>query len=164
VEAFGYVILEAIAKGLPAILPPAFRSLFGPAALYAEPQDVFSLVQELALDPEQRRQHITRARSSISARFGLHQFVLRLDRVAPGWRQQPIPAQPMRTLRCVMMPYNVYGIRHLTRLLEISQHLPADSRIAFFNLSQGLRLADASGYLTQFVPYHGATGAPHQAW
>ena len=164
VEAFGYVILEAIAKGVPAILPPALRSLFGPAALYAEPQDVFSVVQTFSQDLEKRRQHITGARASIGARFGLDQFVMRLDRVVPGWRHRPIPAQAMRPLRCVMMTSNGVGIGHLTRLLAIARQLPADSQTAFFTLSQGFRLAEAAGYLTQFVPYHGATGASNQAW
>ena len=164
VEAFGYVALEAIAKGVPAILPSALRPLFGPAAIYAEPQEVFGIIQKLAQDPERRRAHIARSRASIGARFGLDQFTARLDRVAPAWRRTLKPAQAQRPLRCVMMTSNGVGIGHLTRLLAIARHLPADTRTAFFTLSQGFRLAESAGYLTQFVPCQATTGAPNQAW
>ena len=49
-EAFGRNILEALASGLPAILPAHFRSLFSDAAIYAEPAEVPSVVNQLYAD------------------------------------------------------------------------------------------------------------------
>ena len=45
VEAFGRVVAEALASGLPAILPPHFQPLFREAAIYASPQEVLGVVQ-----------------------------------------------------------------------------------------------------------------------
>jgi hypothetical protein len=47
IEEFGRAVLEAIALGLPAILPPVFRQSFGDAALYAEPADVWNTISDL---------------------------------------------------------------------------------------------------------------------
>lgn len=40
-------MLEALAVGLPAVLPPVFRDTFGPAALYAEPDEVWPTISKL---------------------------------------------------------------------------------------------------------------------
>jgi len=74
VEAFGYVVLEAIAKGVPAILPPYMCRLFGSAAIYAAPQDVLGVIQSLESDPEKRAAHIAQAVVLIASRFGLEQM------------------------------------------------------------------------------------------
>lgn len=50
IEEFGRAVLEAIALGLPAVLPPVFRQSFGAAALYAEPEDVWDTISALWAD------------------------------------------------------------------------------------------------------------------
>ena len=50
IEEFGRAVLEAIALGLPAVLPPVFRQSFGAAALYAEPGDVWDTISALWAD------------------------------------------------------------------------------------------------------------------
>src|SRR5699024_8829502 len=50
VEAFGRTILEALASGVVAVLPPHFEVLFGDAALYAEPRDVRMVVEQMRAD------------------------------------------------------------------------------------------------------------------
>lgn len=49
-EAFGRAPVEAMAAGVPVVLPPVFKPTFGSGALYAEPEDVGSLVDELTAD------------------------------------------------------------------------------------------------------------------
>ncbi|TPE48395.1 glycosyltransferase [Amaricoccus solimangrovi] len=50
IEEFGRAALEAMAAGVPAILPPEFEPTFGPAALYAAPEEVWPLVERLWAD------------------------------------------------------------------------------------------------------------------
>lgn len=80
VEAFGRAPLEAMAAGLPVILPGHFRPLFQEAALYAEPREVRDIVWEL-----HRNQAWYQERSRISRRFVEENFgySLHLRRIAP---------------------------------------------------------------------------------
>ena len=47
IEEFGRAVLEAMAVGLPVILPEVFRPTFGDAALYAAPDEVWSVIEQL---------------------------------------------------------------------------------------------------------------------
>lgn len=47
IEEFGRAPMEAMAVGVPVILPPVFEATFGDAAIYAEPKDVWPIVSEL---------------------------------------------------------------------------------------------------------------------
>ncbi|MDT9190711.1 MAG: glycosyltransferase, partial [Limnospira sp. PMC 894.15] len=59
IEALGIEIIQAMAVGIPVILDPQFQETFGGAALYANPEQVSLIVQELWSDPEQ---YINRAK------------------------------------------------------------------------------------------------------
>lgn len=47
IEEFGRAVLEALAAGVPAILPPVFESTFGSAAIYARPEEVWDVIEAL---------------------------------------------------------------------------------------------------------------------
>lgn len=79
VEAFGRTILEALASGVPAVLPPHFRALFGDAAIYAEPAQVRGLVERLRADRTAYDAHVERAREEVRRRFS---FATHADRLA----------------------------------------------------------------------------------
>ena len=81
VEAFGRNILEAMASGLPAILPPHFRPLFGDAAIYAEPAEVPAVVRRLYGDRSAYEQIAARADSAVRARFGYEAHHDRLSKL-----------------------------------------------------------------------------------
>ena len=52
IEEFGRNIAEAMASGVPCVLPAEYTEMFGEAALYAEPDGVASTVQRLWADPD----------------------------------------------------------------------------------------------------------------
>jgi glycosyltransferase involved in cell wall biosynthesis len=47
IEEFGRAVLEAMAVGLPVILPEVFRPTFGDAALYATPDEVWPTIERV---------------------------------------------------------------------------------------------------------------------
>ncbi|WP_205325841.1 hypothetical protein [Glycomyces sp. YM15] len=49
-EAFGRAPVEAMAAGVPTVLPPRFRPVFGDGALYAEPAEVAGVLDDLRGD------------------------------------------------------------------------------------------------------------------
>ena len=69
IEAFGRVIAEAMASGLPTILPHHFEPLFGEGAIYASPRRVHSVVQELS-DIAAYQKASRRARTFVQENFG----------------------------------------------------------------------------------------------
>jgi glycosyltransferase involved in cell wall biosynthesis len=55
IEEFGRNVMEAMAMGRVAILPPGFADIFGDGAAYAEPGDVADMVRKLWADPKAYR-------------------------------------------------------------------------------------------------------------
>ncbi|MDN3240454.1 glycosyltransferase [Glycomyces tritici] len=68
-EAFGRAVLEALAAGCVAILPPRFEPTFGDAALYCEPSEVVDLVNGLYADPERFLARSALAQQRVRERF-----------------------------------------------------------------------------------------------
>lgn len=65
IEEFGRAVLEAIAAGKPAILPPVFRESFGAAAVYAEPAEVWDRIDALWRDEAAYRAQAERGRAFV---------------------------------------------------------------------------------------------------
>ena len=78
VESFGRAIIEAMAAGVPCILPPSYEAVFGDAAAYAEPRAAADAARRLHADPEAYRAQARRAQALVRARFGHDHHVLRL--------------------------------------------------------------------------------------
>jgi hypothetical protein len=82
IEEFGRAPMEAMAAGIPVILPPVFQETFGDAALYAEPEGVWPTIEALWRD---RNAYLARARAGrdfVLANCGWDQFPPRLERLA----------------------------------------------------------------------------------
>lgn len=76
VESFGRVIIEAMAVGVPVILPYEYQSLFKGAAIYAEPHEVKEKIQQLLVDKTFYDNQVNFAWKFVEENFGYtnHEF------------------------------------------------------------------------------------------
>jgi hypothetical protein len=165
VEAFGRTIIEAMASGAVAILPPHFRPLFGDAALYADAHDAPQVSLALRGDPAAYREASRRGQDDVRRRFSHKAHVSRLREVIGRPRRQRIVAPARRApMRVLLMSSNGVGMGHLTRLLAIARRLPPPLEPVFLTLSQALKVIQDQGYLAEYLPYHAYLGADVTAW
>ena len=83
VEAFGRVIAEAMAAGLPTVLPHHFKPLFQDGAIYASPRDVPNVVSDLT-QPDNYLRASQRARDFIRQNFASEIHIQRLLKLDPS--------------------------------------------------------------------------------
>lgn len=77
-EAFGRVLVEAMAMGLPVVVPPHFRPLLGDACFYCAPHEVKSSLEVLSA-PEIYSQYAQMSRDTATTRFSYETHVNRLQ-------------------------------------------------------------------------------------
>lgn len=82
IEEFGRAPMEAMALGLPVLLPPEFAPTFGEAAVYAEPEAVWSTIDALWRDEAAYLAQARRGRDFVEANCGYAAFPPRIDRLA----------------------------------------------------------------------------------
>lgn len=70
VESFGRVIIEAMATGVPVILPYIYKDLFEEAAIYADPENVLKVVDKLISDKDYYNFQVKKAYDYVEKRFG----------------------------------------------------------------------------------------------
>lgn len=81
VEAFGRVIFEAMAAGVPVIISPNYKSLFGDGAIYAEPHEVMERIDELMSDCEYYHKVVEKAYAYVEEHFGYSKHASRLEKL-----------------------------------------------------------------------------------
>ncbi|WP_233443851.1 glycosyltransferase [Halalkalibacterium halodurans] len=79
IEAFGRVIFEAMAVGVPVVIPPIYEQLFGDAALYAEPDDVQETIVQLMDNPDFYESQVEKAQAYVEANFGYTKHISRIE-------------------------------------------------------------------------------------
>ena len=172
VEAFGRNILEALASGLPAILPPHFGPLFGDAAIYAKPAGVRSVLSELYGDRRAYEEIAARAESSVRARFSYEAHEHRLSElIGPPEtpkQHEPTSYSPRRAApngpALLLISSNGAGMGHLTRLMAYARRVDPDLAPHFVSLSQAVGVVSQYGYPFEYVPSPGATGLSAKRW
>ena len=75
--------MEAMAAGVPVILPPEFEPTFGEAALYAPPEEVWELVARLWRDRALWEERAAAGRGFVAATCDYPELPRRLARLAP---------------------------------------------------------------------------------
>ncbi|MFC4336849.1 glycosyltransferase [Salininema proteolyticum] len=99
VEAFGRAPLEAMAMGLPCVLPPRFRPLFGDAAIYCETSEVRDVLRRLHEDPPLYREHAKAGRELVRERFSnaaLRERLRGLGVAVPDANPEPVETEVLR--------------------------------------------------------------------
>lgn len=80
-KAPSYDILEGLASGCVAVLPPRFRKFFGDAAIYCEPHEVPSLVSALYAAPDAFRAQSRRGLDFVRRNYGSDAFCSQVERL-----------------------------------------------------------------------------------
>lgn len=80
-EAFGRAPVEAMAFGVPTVLPPVFEPVFGDGALYATPTEVTDVITSLADDPQQYTAQQKLGMAAVQDRFSFEAHRERLRSV-----------------------------------------------------------------------------------
>jgi glycosyltransferase involved in cell wall biosynthesis len=81
-EDSGRAPIEAMAAGVPVILPPAFQETFGTAVLYAEPEAVWDTIQDLWCDEQAYLARARGGRDFVLQHCGYDQLVKRLENLS----------------------------------------------------------------------------------
>jgi len=89
IEAFGRTVIEAMASGALAILPPVFEPLFGEAAIYCAPAGVGAVVSRFHADRAAYLAQTARAEAVVRARFGFEQHIARVSRAIAAGAETP---------------------------------------------------------------------------
>ncbi|MBU9722711.1 MULTISPECIES: glycosyltransferase [Bacillaceae] len=79
VEAFGRVIFEAMAVGVPVIIHPKYKGLFGEAAIYAEIDDVENEIRKLMSNETLYMSQVEKAYRYVEEHFGYSKHASRLE-------------------------------------------------------------------------------------
>ncbi len=95
IEEFGRSVIEAMAAGVPTILPPVFEKTFGSASLYADSTDVWSVVSSVWADENTYIARAQAGRGYVLARSGWENFRTRLERLSDKF-----PTRGIRRDRC----------------------------------------------------------------
>jgi hypothetical protein len=131
IEAFGRNTIEAMASGVPAILPPHFEPLFGEAALYGSPFDVQNLVSSLYADRAAYEERVRRSREFVDDHFGARVHVRRIKQMigeptGQSRRRPRITPPPPRRKRVLLIAAESRGLGSVARLLRLAPRLQSE--------------------------------------
>ena len=159
-------LAEALAAGVPLLAPPALERLLGPAAAYAEAEDVPAALREMT--PARRSTLREAARDLHATLTSPAALVRRLEEHLGAPRPRPPRLTLRRELRtrrrALFLSPNGIGMGHLTRLLAVARRLGPELEPVFLSMSQAVGVVESMGYLGEYFPYHQHSGETADAW
>lgn len=165
IEAFGRAPLEAMAAGLPCLLPPSFAALFEEGALYGPPEAVADRVRSLHADPAGYARQSARAVAVVRDRYGPDRAVARVAaRIGPPRASAPRHAAARAEARVLYITSNGIGMGHLTRCLASARRLPAGVRPVVLTMSKAFGVVRDQGIAAGYLPYFRSVGLPEAGW
>ncbi|MCR9280827.1 MAG: glycosyltransferase [Rhodobacteraceae bacterium] len=167
IEAFGYCVLEALATGLPCVVPRYMETSFSDACLYAEPDEAPLVYEQLRTDPQLYETTSRKARTFVEERFGLDQFTAKFEKIAePSVAALPAPKthRPAPAPVVLTITSNGVGLGHLSRQLAIARAIGPRANVVFFSLSEAIEIARSMGYLAEFRPFRQRLELDFKAW
>ncbi len=170
IEAFGYCVLEALATGLPCVVPHSMEDIFSDACFYAEPAQAPQIYERLQSSRPLMEKTARKARAHVEARFGLDRFPDKFnsvaDRPSPLRRKRAVREKPARPTAPVVLTVtsNGIGLGHLSRQLAIAKALGPRVNVVFFSLSEAIEIARSMGYLAEYRPFHRKLQVDVETW
>jgi hypothetical protein len=166
IEAFGRAPLEAMAAGLPCLLPPSFAALFEEGAIYGPADSVAETVRRLHADPVAYALQSARAVRVVQDRYGPARAVARVAaRIGPSGRRPARSPGPGKAEACVLyVTSNGIGMGHLTRCLASARRLPATVRPVVLTMSKAFGVVRDQGIAAGYLPYFRSVGLPEEEW
>ncbi len=161
VDGSGRSVLEALAAGVPCVVPSYLAPVFGDAVWYGEPADAPGQIAALLDDPGTWLERREAGLTATAERFGPQHHLDRVrDLIGPPNRNwtgvgvrgsQPAPAAPA-VHRIAFMSDNGHGLGHVTRLMAIARRLPADRLPVFLTLSESYAVVRDLGFPVEYFP------------
>lgn len=164
IEAFGYTVLEAMARGLPCVLPETMAPCFGDAAAIAAPEDALDTALQLIDDPTNS---IAQGHDFVRERHSFDVVRDRLKDMIGGPRKTPPTAAPAsHTVKpaVLLMSTNGIGMGHLSRTMAIARRIQEPFQPVLVTMSHGADVAHDFGIHVEFIPYHNYLGTNKEAW
>jgi hypothetical protein len=164
IEAFGYSVIEAMASGAVAILPPDFAPLFGEGAICCPDSEVAGRVRALHQDAGAFRRQSEAGRALVRERFGPDRAVARVaERIGPP-ANHPRPMRPATRPKVLYLTSNGVGMGHLTRALASARRLQPRAEPVVVTMSKGFSIAAQDGIEAEYITYHRSVGLERDEW
>jgi hypothetical protein len=181
IESFGRTVLEALASGVPAILPPHFADLFGDVPSYTEVTGVRGQLDAWRDDPSAARVRAAAGQQLARDRFSYDTHAARVtdlleaagsaDDVAarPRIRVDARDAAPAVTdadapRTVLFLSSNGSGVGHLMRLMSMASRASDRVRPIFLTLSQAVPVVRRNGFLVEYLMSRDFMGIEHRVW
>jgi UDP:flavonoid glycosyltransferase YjiC (YdhE family) len=154
IEAFGRTILEAVACGVIAILPPHFQRVFGKCAIYCKPEEVQETIWELYRNPRLAKQHRVDAIKFLRQTYALEAYESRINKLI-GKPCIPKTTKTLvnnKTKNVIFFSSNGNGMGHLTRIMSVAKKTSNNINPIILTTSKAIKWVKETGFFVEYLP------------